>query len=135
MTELIIGGLENDPNDLYKYAGESIEMPSPVPTGTAFVDAAIDLFSQTLLDQPLKIQESAISQIATSLSETSNARSLGRKTIIRTNIIIALSKAMSNLTVRGVNVLIKSERLTSSLVEVIHVLLYAVKLIWIGLYY
>jgi len=120
--EPVVGGLEYDPNDLYKYAGSAIEMPAPVPCRTALVDAAIDLFAQTLFDQPLKIQESAVSQIATSLSESALTRGLERKTAVKTNIVIGLSKAMANLTARATNSVTQNERLISSFVEVLHVL-------------
>jgi HEAT repeat-containing protein 5 len=119
--EPVVGALEHDPNDLYKYAGETIEIPAPAPSRTALVDSAIDLFAQTLFDQPVKIQESAVSQIATSLSESALARNFGRRTAVRTNTVIALSKAMFNLGPRATNSVTQSERLNSSLVEVLHV--------------
>jgi HEAT repeat-containing protein 5 len=96
-------------------------MSSPVPPSTALVDAAIDLFSQMVLDQPMKIQESAFTHIAARLGDPSLARNAGRKAAVTINVVIALSKALSKLTSRSFKVNY-SERVTSSILDVLHVL-------------
>jgi HEAT repeat-containing protein 5 len=97
-------------------------MPSPVPPSTALVDAAIDLFSQMVLDQPMKIQESAFTHIAARLGDPSLARNAGRKAAVTINVVTALSKALSKLTNRSFKDVNYSERVTSSILDVLHVL-------------
>ena len=75
-------------------------MPLPVSPTTALVDSAIDLFSRMVLDQPVKIQESAFAQIAACISDTTLSRNAGRKAAVTNNIVIALSKAFGSPTNR-----------------------------------
>jgi hypothetical protein len=119
--EPIIGSLENDTSQIYSHAGEFAEMPLPVPPATALVDAAIDLFSQMVLDQPSKIQESTFAQIAASLGDTTLTRNLGRRAAITNNIAIALSKALSSTAPVGLKSLSRSERAVSLMLDVLHV--------------
>lgn len=121
MSEPIIGSLENDTSSIYNSAGDFSEMPTPVPPSTALVDAAIDLFSQIVSDQPLKIQDSAFSQITACLGNSLLSRNAGRKRAITYNILIALSKALSNLAQRGNKHMLQSNRVTSSIFDILHV--------------
>jgi hypothetical protein len=121
-SEPIIGSLENDTSQIYSHAAESTEMPLPVPPATALVDAAIDLFSHMVLDQPSKIQESAFAQIAAYLGDNVLTRNVGRKVAIKNNITIALAKALSNTVHSGLKVLSKNERVISLILDVLYVI-------------
>jgi hypothetical protein len=122
LEQPIIGALENDTSSLYTHDGKNIDMPSPVPPSTALVDAAIDLFSLMVLDQPMKIQESAFTHIAARLGDPSLDRNAGRKAAITINVVIALSKALSKLTHRSFRDVNHSERVISSILEILHVI-------------
>jgi HEAT repeat-containing protein 5 len=113
--------LENDSNSLYTQGGKITGIPTPVPPSTALVDAAIDLFSQMVLDQPMKIQESAFTHIAARLGDPSLGRNAGRKAAVTMNVVLALSKALSKLTNRSFKDANYSERVTSSILDVLHV--------------
>ena len=119
-----MGALEHDTNDLYRFAGHLTPLPSAPPPATALIDAAIDHFSLSVFEQPVKIQESAISQVAACIGDSSLARNAGRKAAVVANIVVALSKAVSTLTPRATNSLGLNERVISSLIEVLHVLLF-----------
>jgi hypothetical protein len=121
LSEPIIGAVENDPTSIYNSTGVFTEVPTPVPHSTALVDAAIDLFSQIISDQPLKIQDSAFSQITACLGNSLLSRNVGRKRAITYNILIALSKALSNLAQRGNKHMLQSNRVTSSIFDILHV--------------
>jgi hypothetical protein len=96
-------------------------MPPPVPPPTALVDAAIDLFSHLVSEQPLKIQESAFAQIATCISDSSLARNPVRKTAVAANIVTALSRAVPSLTHRGFKGVGQSERVKTLILDVLQV--------------
>ena len=96
-------------------------MPLPVPPMTALVDAAIDLFSNLVIDQPVKIQESAFAQIAACISDISLTRNIGRKVAVTNNIIIAISRAFSKLTPRGFKAVSQNERVRSLILDVLQV--------------
>jgi hypothetical protein len=117
----LVGALENDLNEVFQRAGDIAIMPSPLNPTTALVDAAIDYFSQSLFEHPPKIQESAISQIAACMSEGAFPRNPIRRTVAASNIVIALSKAIDSLSSRTAIRAILSERVVSSLVEVLEV--------------
>src|SRR5436305_6857883 len=70
LTSPVIGALENDISCIYCYGGSNNDMPLPMSSATALVDASIDLFSRIVFEQPLKIQESAFAQIAACLGES-----------------------------------------------------------------
>lgn len=99
----------------------ALEMPLPMSPATALVDAAIDLFSQMVLDQPIKIQESAFAQIAACVSETALPRNAGRKAAVTNNIVIALSKAFAGSTHRGFKGVGQSERAKSLILDLLQV--------------
>ena len=117
----IIGALENDITEIYGYAGETTEMPLPVSPTTALVDSAIDLFSQMVLDQPVKIQESAFTQIAACVSHTTLSRNTGRKAAVTNNIVIALSKAFANPTNRGLKGIGQPGRVRTLVLDILQV--------------
>jgi HEAT repeat-containing protein 5 len=117
----IMGALENDITQIYGYAGESIEVPLPVPPMTALVDSAIDLFSQMVLDQPVKIQESAFAQIAACISDITLSRNAGRKAAVTNNIVIALSKAFTSPTNRGLKGISRSGRVRTLVLDILQV--------------
>lgn len=96
-------------------------MPLPVSPTTALVDSAIDLFSQMVLDQPVKIQESAFAQIAACISDTALSRNNGRKAAITNNIVIALSKAFANATNRGLKGIGRSGRVRTLVLDILQV--------------
>ena len=116
----IIGALENDVSEIYSHGEEIIEMPLPVPPVTALVDAAIDIFSQMIIDQPVKIQESAFALIAASISD-GIVRNAARKAAVTNNIVIALSQALASHTFRGLKDVMESERVRSIILEVLKV--------------
>ena len=91
---------------------------------TTLVDAAIDHFSQSLFEQPTKIQESAVSQIAACIGDTALAKNAGRRAAVVSNIVIALSKAISTLTTRTINDVRQNERVVSPLQEVLQVIMH-----------
>jgi HEAT repeat-containing protein 5 len=117
----IIGALENDMTHLYCYAGNVTSVPAPVPPATGVVDAAIELFFHVVLDQPLKIQESAFAQIAACISDNSLVRNPGRKIAIMNNIVIALSRAFSISSLRAFGGVGHSERIRSLIIDVLQV--------------
>ena len=96
-------------------------MPTPAPPSTALVDAAIELFSQVVSGQPLKIQDSAFAHTTACLGNSLLSRNAGRKRAVVYNIVIALAKAMSNLVPPGNKDMAKSNRLTSSILDTLHV--------------
>ena len=96
-------------------------MPVPMSSPTALVDAAIDLFSQMVLEQPLKIQESAFAQIAACLSDPRLARHLGRRAAVTNNIVIALSKALACSTPRSLKVIGEGGRVRSLIIDILQV--------------
>lgn len=96
-------------------------MPLPVSPTTALVDSAIDLFSQMVLDQPVKIQESAFAQIAACISDTALLRNNGRKAAVTNNIVIALSKAFANPTNRGLKGISQSGRVRTLVLDILQV--------------
>jgi len=117
----VIGALENDISEAYSHGGEVIEMPLPVPPATALVDAAIDLFSQMIVDQPVKIQESAFALIAASIGDGNLVRNGGRKAAITNNIVIALSQALPSYGYKGLRGVNESERVRSLILEILKV--------------
>jgi len=96
LTEPIVGAIEHDTTHLYCHAGDALDIPQPPPPPTALVDAAIELFSISVFDQPVKIQESAFAQIAACFSSGSFSKHAGRKAAAMNNIGIAISKSLSN---------------------------------------
>jgi hypothetical protein len=96
-------------------------MPLPVSPTTALVDSAIDLFSQMVLDQPVKIQESAFAQIAACISDTALMRNNGRKAAVTNNIVIALSKAFASPTNRGLKGISQSGRVRTLVLDILQV--------------
>jgi hypothetical protein len=88
---------------------------------TALVDAGIDLFSLLILDQPVKIQESAFAQIAACLSDASLARNAGRKAAVTNNIVIALSKAFAGSPHRRFKGIGQSERVKFLVLDILQV--------------
>jgi len=96
-------------------------MPLPVPSGTALVDSAIDLFSVMVFDQPIKIQESAFAQIAASLGEPLLTRNAGRKAAVTKNVTIAVSKALNGLNNRLSKGIGQSDRVKTLLLDILKV--------------
>lgn len=113
-----MGSLDNDVSQIYSNGAEIAGMPLPVPSPTALVDSAIDLFSLMVFDQPVKIQESAFAQIAAALGEPSMARNAGRKAAITKNVTVALWKALSNRHSRGMG---QSSRVKTLLLDILKV--------------
>ena len=74
-----------------------------------------------VLDQPVKIQESALAQIAACISDTALSRNAGRKAAVTNNIAIALSKAFSLSTNRGLKGLGQNERIKPLIVDILQV--------------
>lgn len=123
LAEPIIGALENDTSSIYSFSVDSTEMPTPAPPSTALVDAAIDLFSQIVSGQPLKIQDSAFAHTTACLGNSLLSRNAGRKRAVVYNVVIALAKAMSTLVPPGNKDMGQSNRVTSSILETLHVCL------------
>ena len=121
MAQPIIGALENDVSELYAYGDATVDLPLPVPPTTALIDAAIDLFSQMVIDQPTKIQESAFTLIAASIGDGNLARNVSRKAAVTNNIVIALSKALPSQSYRGLKSVMESERARTMVLEVLKV--------------
>lgn len=121
IAQPVIGALENDISEVYSHGGEIIEMPRPVPPATALVDAAIDLFSQMVTDQPVKIQESAFALIAASIGDGNLVRNGGRKAAITNNTVIALSQALPTHGHKGLRGMNESERVRSLILEILKV--------------
>ena len=121
LAEPIIGALENDTSAIYSFSGESTEMPTPAPPSTALVDTAIDLFSQVVSGQPLKIQDSAFAHTTACLGNSLLSRNPGRRRAVVHNVVIALAKAMSNLLPPGNKDMGQSNRVTSSILDTLHV--------------
>jgi hypothetical protein len=121
LAQPIIGALENDVSEMYSYGEKIIEIPLPVPPATALVDAAIDLFSHMVIDQPVKIQESAFALIAASVGDGNLVRNAARKAAVINNIVIALSQALPTHTHRGFKGVNESERVRSLILEILKV--------------
>ena len=96
-------------------------MPLPMPPTTALVDSAIDLFSHMVLDQPVKIQESAFVQIAACISDTALSRKATRTAAVTNNIVIALSKAFASPTNRGLKRIGQSGRVRTLILDILQV--------------
>jgi len=123
LAQPIIGALENDISSLYNSSGDFTETPTPAPSSTALVDAAIDLFSQVVAEQPSKIQDSAFAHTTACLGNSLLSRNLGRKRAVTYNVVIALSKALANLAPRAIKDMNQSNRGTSSILDTLHVCL------------
>ena len=117
----ILGSLENDVSQIYSNGGQITEMPLPVPSATALVDSAIDLFSIMVFDQPIKIQESAFAQIAASLGEPLLTRNAGRKAAVTKNVTFAVSKALNGLNNRLSRGIGQSDRVKTLLLDILKV--------------
>jgi HEAT repeat-containing protein 5 len=117
----VLGSLENDVSQIYCYGSQITEIPLPVPSATALVDSAIDLFSLMVFDQPLKIQESAFAQIAASLGEPLLGRNPGRKAAITKNVAIAVSKALNGMSSRLAREIGQSVRVKTLLLDILKV--------------
>jgi len=117
----VLGSLENDVSQIYSHGSQITEMPLPVPSATALVDSAIDLFSLMVFDQPLKIQESAFAQIAASLGNPLLGRNPGRKAAITKNVAIAISKALNGISNRLAREIGQSLRVKALLLDVLKV--------------
>lgn len=117
----VLGSLENDVSQIYGYGSQITEIPLPVPSPTALVDSAIDLFSLMVFDQPLKIQESAFAQIAASLGEPLLVRNPGRKAAITKNVAIAISKALNGMNNRLAREIGHNVRVKTLLLDVLKV--------------
>jgi HEAT repeat-containing protein 5 len=122
LAQPIIGALENDVSEIYAHDDSIVDIPLPVPPPTALVDAAIDLFSQMVIDQPVKIQESAFALIAASISDPALIRNAGRKAALTSNIVIALSLALPNQGHRGLRGVTQSERVRTLILDVLKVI-------------
>ena len=121
VAQPIIGALENDVSEMYSHGERITEMPLPVPPATALVDAAIDLFSLMVIDQPVKIQESAFALIAASVGDGNLVRNAGRKAAVTNNIVIALSQALPSHAYRGFKGVNESDRLRNLILEILKV--------------
>ena len=121
LAQPIIGALENDVSEMYSYGEKITEIPLPVPPATALVDAAIDLFSHMVIDQPVKIQESAFALIAASVGDGNLVRNAARKAAVINNIVIALCQALPTRAYRGFKGVNESEGVRSLILEILKV--------------
>ncbi|KAI9697968.1 MAG: hypothetical protein M1836_004321 [Candelina mexicana] len=87
------GAREHDSVSLYTQ-GTRLEGDLPDPPSTQVVDSAINLFAISLPQQPPKIQESILEQLATFLSSNGLQRDPGRKAAMAVNIATALLAAL-----------------------------------------
>jgi HEAT repeat-containing protein 5 len=92
-----------------------------MPPATALVDAAIDLFSSLVLEQPLKIQESAFAQLATCISESSVSKNSIGKLAVTANIVTAISKAIPTVAHRAAKCLGQNKRVMTLILDVLQV--------------
>lgn len=121
LSQPIIGALENDVSQLFGHGGRSTEAPLSVPPATALVDAAVDLFSRMVFEQPVKIQESAFAQIAACISDSSLARNPSRKAAITKNVVFAISRALANPISRNIKAFGRNDRSRSLILDVLQV--------------
>ena len=106
---------------IYSHEGRNVDIPLSPPPPTALVDAAIDLFSQLVLEQPLRIQESAFAQLATCISDSAHFRNIGRRNALIANVVTAISKAVPVLIHRSAKRVGGSDRVRSLILDVLQV--------------